>query len=96
MGKKTIEANVKQINELYQFISLSQTSKARRALEMKLAIILVICAVAIAFDFTEKIEKTGIVFTKIGGGRVTYDSFTVLYHFEIGNYLKMTQKVEFI
>lgn len=60
---------------------------------MKLAIIFVLQAVAFSFDFTKKVEKTGIIFSKIGDARISYDSFTLLYYFEMSNYLQMTEKV---
>lgn len=60
---------------------------------MKFAITFVLIAAALAFDFTEKTEKSGIVFVKMSEARVTYDSYTLLYHFDIGNYLDMTEKL---
>lgn len=60
---------------------------------MKIAVTFVLLAMAVAFDFTEKVEKNGIIFMKIGSSRVSYDSYTILYHFDMENYLKMTEKV---
>lgn len=60
---------------------------------MKVTLIFVLLAAAVAFEFSENVEKTGIIFTKIGEARVSYDSYTLLYHLDIENYLKMTEKV---
>lgn len=60
---------------------------------MKLAFIFVLFAAALAFEFVEKTEKAGIVFIKMQKARVSYDSYTLLYNFDIGNYLDMTEKV---
>lgn len=60
---------------------------------MKIALFFVsLSAVVLAFDFTEKNEKSGIIFTRIGEARVSYDSFTLLYHLDMENLLKMTEK----
>lgn len=61
---------------------------------MKCVLIFVLFVVAVAYGFTEKKnEKTGIIFAKIGEARVSYDCYSLLYHFDISNYLDMTGKV---
>lgn len=60
---------------------------------MKVTLLFVLFAVVLAFDFTEKSEKVGIVFTKVSEARVSYDTYTLLYHFNIEHYLEMTEKV---
>lgn len=60
---------------------------------MKLASLFVLFTAVIAFEFTEKTEKSGIVFIKIQKGRVSYDTYTLLYHFDLSNYLDMTKKI---
>lgn len=61
---------------------------------MKFALLFVVCfAAVIAFEFTEKTENSGIVFIKIQKARVSYDTYTLLYHFDLTNYLDMTKKI---
>lgn len=46
-----------------------------------------------ALNFTEKTENTGIIFIKMERARVSYDTFTVVYHLDISEYMKMTTRV---
>lgn len=51
-------------------------------------------ALVTAFEFSQKSENAGIIFTKIGRARVSYDSFTLVYHINLNGYLEMTKMVE--
>lgn len=46
-----------------------------------------------AYEFSEKSENTGIIFTKTSRARVSYNSFTLVYHIDLNGYLQMTEMV---
>lgn len=46
-----------------------------------------------AFNFTPGEEKAGLIFKNIGRARISYDSYTVVYHLDIGGYLDITQTI---
>lgn len=45
-------------------------------------------------DFKEKSIKTGLIFKKTDVARVSYDTYTIVYHVDIGHYLEITTKLE--
>lgn len=44
-----------------------------------------------AIEFTGKSENTGMIFATINRARVSYDTFTIVYHIDISEYLKQTK-----
>lgn len=46
------------------------------------------------FYFEEQLPKTGLTFIKLSDARVSYDSYTMLYHLDIGEYKNLSKTVE--
>lgn len=65
---------------------------------MNLKFILIILATHIAisssFSFTEQEQKMGLSFIRLSNARISYDSYTMLYHLDILNYKQLTLTVE--
>lgn len=59
---------------------------------MKAALIILTLTATLAFEFTNKTETTGIIFMAENRARASYDVYTIVYHIDINNYLKITTK----
>lgn len=49
---------------------------------------------AMGFDFQPQDQKTGLTFIKLSKARISYDSYTMLYHLDISRYRELTTLVE--
>lgn len=47
-----------------------------------------------SLDFVPQDQNTGLSFVKLGNARVAYDSYTILYHFDLTQYFNLTKHVE--
>lgn len=48
----------------------------------------------LSLDFVPQDQNTGLTFVKLAKAKISYDSYTIVYHLDISQYLNLTVMIE--